>query len=162
MPAENLEPVVTTAVLEDLAMETALVVEVGQQIALAKAANLLLTFQGQPHFLRKTIVGNEPRERVRVGGFDAVLGLCQISPWMRFDRTLAISSVTSLSPSHEIAVEAQRRTKFRPRTEIWFQTRLEQKEHPGGGRTRRSRRRGAARLYAPFLRFGRGVIAWVT
>ena len=118
MPAENLEPVVTTAVLEDLAMETALVVEVGQQIALAKAANLLLTFQGQPHFLWRTIVGNEPRERVRVGGFDAVLGLCQISPWMRFDRTLAISSVTSLSPSHEIAVEAQRRTKFRPRTEI--------------------------------------------
>ena len=52
IPAENLEPVVTTAVLEDLAAEKALVVEVGQQIALAKAANLLLTLQGQPHFSR--------------------------------------------------------------------------------------------------------------
>jgi hypothetical protein len=35
---------VTTAVLEDLAAEKVLVVEVGQQIALAKAANLLLIF----------------------------------------------------------------------------------------------------------------------
>ena len=52
MPAENLELVVTTVVLEDLTAEKALVVEVGQQIALARAANLLLTFQGQPHFPR--------------------------------------------------------------------------------------------------------------
>ena len=52
MPAENLEPVVTAAVLENLAAERVLVMEVGQQNTLAKAANLLLTFQGQPHFPR--------------------------------------------------------------------------------------------------------------
>jgi hypothetical protein len=50
MPGNNHESVVTTAVLGDLAAEKVLVVEVGQQIALAKAANLLLIFQGQPHF----------------------------------------------------------------------------------------------------------------
>jgi hypothetical protein len=96
MAAENLETVVTT---EDLAVEKALVVEIGQQIALAKAANLLLTFEGQP----QAIVGNEPGERVRVGGFDAVLDICKFSPSTRFDRTLAMSSMTPLSPNRERA-----------------------------------------------------------
>ena len=110
MPAENLEPVVTTVVLEDLTAEKALVVEVGQQIALAKAANLLLTFQGQPHFLWRTIVGNEPRERVRVGGFDVVLDLCKISP-SKFERKRTMSLVALLSPSRERVAEGRPRTK---------------------------------------------------
>jgi len=43
---ENHDSVVTTAVLEDIAAKKALVVKIGQQIALENAANLLLSFQG--------------------------------------------------------------------------------------------------------------------
>ena len=48
-----------------------------------------------------------------------MLDICKISPSTRFDRTLMMSSVTSLSPSRERATEARPRMKFPLRTEIF-------------------------------------------
>ena len=115
MPANNLEPVVTILYSGSCGGEGA---SSGgwSTDRTSKSCESSVDFSGITTRPAGAMIVNEPSERV--GSFDAVLDLCKISPSTRFDRTLAMTSVSSLSPSHERAIEALPRTKSPPRTEI--------------------------------------------
>jgi hypothetical protein len=124
MAAENHESVLATAVLDDLAGGEGASSGGWSINRTGKSCESSIDSSGIATLPAGAIIVNESRELVRVGGFDVILDLSKISLSTRFDRTLAISSVTSLSPSRERAAEARPRTKFPPRIEICFQTRL--------------------------------------